>query len=126
VNLDRVHALDANFLPLVGDRVLAIAREPVDAVPDKEVGPELLGRAEQLGDIALAIADGDAACGRAEQGHGLAQVVRPADALLVLDRNPRRSDCGRRLWSWPGFGCATNLTARWLAGSPQGSAGRAW
>ena len=91
-NLNPVHALDLHLVHLVGDGVVAIARQPVDAAPDDEVGAELLGGAEQLVDVALAVADMNAACGSTEQCHGLAQVLEPADALLVLDRHPRRID----------------------------------
>src|SRR3954452_8588382 len=91
-NLNLMHALDAHFIHLGSYRVMTITRTTVDAAPDDEVGAELLGRAEQLVDVALAITNVDAAGRRTEQGHGLAQVLQPADALLGLDGHARRID----------------------------------
>ncbi len=91
-NLDLMHALNADLVHRGGNRVITITRKTVDAAPDDEVGTELLGRAEQLVDVALAITNVDAACRRTEQGHGLAQVLKPADALLGLDGHARRID----------------------------------
>src|SRR4051812_45045294 len=71
-NLTLMHALDAHFIHLGSYRVMTITRTTVDAAPDDEVGAELLGRAEQLVDVALAITDMDAPCRCTEQGHGLA------------------------------------------------------
>src|SRR3954471_21269184 len=91
-NLNLMHALDTHFIHLVGHRVMTITRTTVDAAPDDEVGAELLGRAEQLVDVALAITNVDAAGRRTEHGHGLAQVLQPAEALLGLDGHARRID----------------------------------
>src|SRR3954464_4719807 len=100
-NLNLMDALGAHVIHLGGHRVMTITRTTVDAAPDDEVGAELLGRAEQLVDVALAITDMDAPCRRTEQGHGLAQVLQPADALLGLDGHARRIDlaleCGGAL-----------------------------
>src|SRR3954469_7025144 len=69
-----------------------VSREAVDATPDQEVRPELPGEAEQLVDVALAVADMDASSGVAQRRGGLAHVVQPPHALLALDRDARRID----------------------------------
>ncbi len=89
-NFNAMHALDAGLLHFIGYRVAAVARQAIDTGPDKEMGAEFLGGAEQLIDVALAIADMDTPRGFAEQGVGLAHVVEPTDALLVLDRHACR------------------------------------
>ena len=44
-----------NFGHFVGDRVTAVAGQPVNASSHREVGSELLGRAEEFVDVALAV-----------------------------------------------------------------------
>ncbi|MCF6119329.1 hypothetical protein L2449_21020 [Mesorhizobium muleiense] len=51
-----------------------------------------MGRAEKLVDVALAITDVDASRGIAEQRDRLAHVLQPAEALLLFDGHPRRTD----------------------------------
>src|SRR4051812_33718133 len=85
-------SLDRHLAHGVGDRARPVSREAVDATPDQEVRPELPGQAEQLVDVALAVADMDASSGVAEQRGGLAHVVQPPHALLALDRDARRID----------------------------------
>lgn len=59
--------------------------------PD-EVRAEVVGQAEQLVDVALAITDMDAAPRRAEQRRRLTQVLQPAEAFLVRNRHAGRLD----------------------------------
>ena len=66
--------------------------EAVDAGADQEVRAQVLRQAEELVDVALAIADVDAALRRADQLGRAAQVVEPADALLLVDRHAGRVD----------------------------------
>ena len=66
--------------------------EAVDAAADQEVRAQVLRQAEELVDVALAVADVDAALRRADQLGGAAQVVEPADALLLVDRHAGRVD----------------------------------
>jgi putative transposase len=67
-------------------------REPVGLHAHQETGLELLRQTEQLVDVALAIADMNAALGRTQQRHRLTQVLEPAVAFLRLDRHPGRVD----------------------------------
>ena len=73
-------------------RAGAVLGQPVGTAPDEEVGVQLPCQTEQLPDVALAVADVNAACGIAQQFGGLAQVVQPAHALLALNRHARRID----------------------------------
>lgn len=70
--------------------MLAVARQSIDASPDKEMGAEFMGRTEELINVALAVADMDASRGCAEQGDRLAHVLKPAEALLLFDGHPCR------------------------------------
>ena len=83
-----MQALDRDLVHLVGDRVVAVPGQPVDAGPDQEMGSGFPGRAEQLVDVALAIADVDAASRLAEKLRGLLDVLQPADALLLARSEP--------------------------------------
>ncbi|MNY37369.1 hypothetical protein D3C86_1719290 [compost metagenome] len=82
----------ANIGHFVSDRVTAIASQSVDAGSHQEVSSELIGQAEQLVDVALAITDMHAALGLVDQGVRLAQVRQPLDAFLLFNRNTRRVD----------------------------------
>ena len=57
-----------------------------------EVGVQLPGQAEQLPDVAFAVANMNAARGIAQQAGGSAQIVQPAHAFLALDRHARWID----------------------------------
>src|SRR4051794_39689925 len=87
-----MHALDGHLVHHAVDGRVAVAGEPVDTGSHYEMCSQLLGQAEQLVDIALAITDMDATSRIAEQRRGPAQVLQPADALLLLDEDPRRVD----------------------------------
>src|SRR4051794_35901610 len=91
-DLDAVPPPDRHFVHRAAERVRPVSREAIDATPDQEVRPELLRQAEQLVDVALAVADMDAPFRLAEQQGGLAHVVQPPDALLALDGHPGRID----------------------------------
>jgi hypothetical protein len=64
-----------------------VARQTIYARADDEMGAEVPGEAEQLVDVALAVADVDAASRVAEETHRPPEAVEPADALLSLDRH---------------------------------------
>ena len=86
--------------PLTGDLVHLVGRSCASPSPasrstqvlTRKCVPSFLGQAEQLVDVALAVTDMDASSWIAEQRRGLPHVVQPPDALLLLDRNPRRID----------------------------------
>ncbi len=90
--LDPVEAADTGLRHLVRDGAGPVAREPVDAGADNEVGAEFAREAEQLVDVALAVGDVDQAPRLAEELHRLAKAVEPTDALLALDRHAGRVD----------------------------------
>ncbi len=117
-NLNAVHALDAGLLHFLGYRMAVVARQAIDEGPDKEMGAEFLGGAEQLINVALAIADMDTPCGFAEQRIGLAHILEPTDAPLVLDRHARRIDPALERGVPLNFSRDQNLTAVTPTGRP--------
>jgi hypothetical protein len=72
--------------------MLAISSHPINAAPDREMRAEFMGGAEQLVNVALAVADMDAPGRIIEQRSCLAHVLQPANALLLFDGYPRRID----------------------------------
>src|SRR6185437_5742227 len=89
-NLNAIPALALGLGHVVGDRVVSIACQSIDTRPHQEMGADLLGRAEELINVALTVADMNAARRVAQRCRGLPDVLQPADALLLLDRNARR------------------------------------
>lgn len=91
-DLDAMQTLDGDLAHRVGDRVPTVAGQPIDATAHDEVRAEVVSQAKQLVDVALAVADMDAAARRPEQRRRLTQVLQPAKALLLLDRHAGRID----------------------------------
>src|SRR5438094_5025988 len=89
---EAMRSADLDPLHFVGDRMMSVARQAIDAGPDQEMGANFLRRAEELIDIALTISNVDAARWIAQGCGGLPEVFQPADALLLLDRNPCQVD----------------------------------
>lgn len=87
-----MQALDPGFCHLIGDRVIPIAGETVDARTDHEMGSSILGGAEEFVDVALTVADMDALCWLIHQRRGLSKIFQPPNAFLELDGNPRWVD----------------------------------
>ena len=58
--LDAMQTFDHNLSHFVRDRVTPVSCQAIDAGSDQELSSDLLGRAEQLVDIALAVPDMDA------------------------------------------------------------------
>ena len=55
-----MQSLDGDLIHFISNRVIPLPSQAVDTGPDQEVRSDLLRRAEQFVDIALAIADMDA------------------------------------------------------------------
>ena len=83
---------DVEVSHFVGDGVVSVPGQPIDAGSDQEVRPELLGQTEQFVDIALAVANVNAAFRGVEQRDRLAHVFQPAEAFLLFDRHARGVD----------------------------------
>src|SRR6478672_10531434 len=96
-HLDPVHASRRHPRQLGGHRALAIDRQPIKAGANQEWGAELARLAEQLADGTLAITNVHQPVGRPEKSGGLAHVLEPAHALLVLDRHARGIDVALEL-----------------------------
>ena len=69
--------LDLNLVHFIGNRVITVAGQTIDAGPHQEVRPELLGSAEKLEDVAFAIADMNAPPRLSEQFRRLLHVLQP-------------------------------------------------
>lgn len=62
----------------------AIARKPIEAGTDKEMGVKVLRQAIQFIDIAFAVADMDATLRFTKAVDRLSEIIEPANALLLL------------------------------------------
>jgi len=58
---DTTQSFDGDVGHFVGDGVVAVASQAIDTGPHQEMRADLLGRAEKFVDVALAVADMDAA-----------------------------------------------------------------
>src|SRR4029077_11964194 len=76
----------------VGDRVIPVSSQAVDAGPDEKMRSSFLGGTEQFVDIALAITDMDASSRITQKRRGVLDVFQPPNAFLLLDGNTRRID----------------------------------
>ncbi len=85
-------ALDFDFCHHVGHRSLSVSGQAVDVSANEKVGSGFLGCAEQLIDIALAVAHMHVSLRIAQKRRRLAEVVNPANALLLLDGDAGRVD----------------------------------
>ena len=98
--------------------MVAVAGEAIDNRTHNEMSPKLLGQTIEFVNIALLVADMNAALGAREQVSRLTQVPQPADAFLPLDGDARRVDfllsCAVPL----NFSRFQNLTAVIPTGSP--------
>ena len=68
------------------------------------MGADFLPRAKQFVNVALPVADMNAASGRAEEFSGALEIFQPADAFLLLNRNACRCRRGQRLIGKAPFG----------------------
>jgi hypothetical protein len=85
-------ASDCGLGHVIGHRMIAISRQAINTGPHQEVGADLLCRAEEFVDVALSVADMNAARRIAQRFSGLPKVLQPTDAFLLFDRNPRQVD----------------------------------
>jgi hypothetical protein len=90
--LEPMRSADFDPLHFIGNRMVSVSGQAIDAGPDQEMSADLLRCAEKFIDIALAVANVNAARRIAQGCGGLLEVFQPADAFLLLDRNPRQVD----------------------------------
>ena len=83
---------DGDLVHFVGDRVIPVSSQAVDAGPDQEMSSDLLCCAEKLVDVTLAITDMDASSRMIQESRRLLEIFQPPDAFLFLDGNPGRID----------------------------------
>lgn len=87
-----MRSFDGDLVHLVGDRVISIPSQTVNASPNHEMRSSFSSRAEQLIDVVFAITDMNALSRIAKQLRGLPDIVQRPNALLLLDRNAGRID----------------------------------
>jgi hypothetical protein len=106
-----MQAFDRDLFHFVGDRVIAISSQAVDAGPDQEMRSGFLGRAEKLVDIGLVspMWTHCPASPRSSVDCWTFSILQPPDAFLLLDWNARRI---------MNFFGVQNLTAASPSGSP--------
>jgi len=80
-----MNCLDGLWSHLVGNRMISVSGEAVDAGSHQKMRSCLLCGAEQLVDVALAVSARDTALRLSEEGRGLPQVLPPAEAFLFFD-----------------------------------------
>ena len=83
---------DCDLFHFVGNRVVPVSGQAIDAGPNQEMRSDLLCRTEQFVYVALSVTDVDASPRIAQCRRGLPDVFQPPDALLLLDRNARWID----------------------------------
>src|SRR5271156_2931434 len=76
----------------MGNRMLAIPRKTIHASAHQEMRANCFCSAEELVNIALPVADVNAAFWIVQKGRRLLQVFQPADAFLLFNRHPRGID----------------------------------
>ncbi|WP_050631476.1 hypothetical protein [Bradyrhizobium viridifuturi] len=75
---------DGDLVHFVGNRVIPVSSQAVDADPDQEMSSDLLCCAEKLVDVTLAITDMDAASGMIQELRRLLESFQPPDAFFFL------------------------------------------
>lgn len=94
-NLNTMPAPDLGLGHVSGDRMIPVTRQAIDAGPHQEVGADLLCRAEEFVDVALAVADMDTARRIAQRCSGLPE-NSPASECFPSSRSARASVRYRR------------------------------
>jgi hypothetical protein len=79
-----VQPFDGDLFHFVGDRVIPVSSQSIDARPDQKMRSSFPRRAEQLVEVALAVADVEASPWVAQQRRGLLDV--PATGCFPSSR----------------------------------------
>ena len=87
-DLNPMQPLNPHFLPLIGDRVPAIARQAIHAGAHQEVGSGGLRSTEEFIDVALAVANVDTALPVCQSDGGRFQILQPANAFFLFNGHP--------------------------------------
>jgi hypothetical protein len=84
--------VDHDLIHFIGDRMISISGQAIDAGSHEEMGTSVLSRAKEFIDVALAITDMDAPPRILEKVRGLFQIFQPPNAFFLLDGNARLID----------------------------------
>ncbi|MDF0584969.1 hypothetical protein [Bradyrhizobium yuanmingense] len=109
---------DGDLVHFVGDRVIPVSSQAVDAGPDQEMSSGLLRCAEKLVNVTLAISDMDASSRMIQELRRLLEIFQPPDAFLFLDGKPDRIDLLLSAAVPLNFFRVQNLTAANPSGTP--------
>jgi hypothetical protein len=108
-NIDAVQAFDPHPVHFIGNGVISVPSQSINARPHDKMCPDVLSGAKELINIAFAIADMDTPRWITDEARGLPEIVQPSDALLLFHRDPRQVDpllessCSLELLSRPKF-----------------------
>ena len=91
-NFNAMQTFYGDLFHFIRNFVVAIASKPVRLHTHDKVRAQVVGLAVKFENVALAIADVDAAVWFAEKTNRLPQIVQPPHAFLFLDGNSRRID----------------------------------
>jgi hypothetical protein len=91
-DFDPVQTVDRDLIHIIGDSMISISGQAIDTGSHEEMGANVLSRAKEFIDTALAITDMDAPPRISEEFRGLLQIVQPPNAFFLLDGNARLID----------------------------------
>ncbi|HEY6264681.1 MAG TPA: hypothetical protein VIW93_07755 [Candidatus Acidoferrum sp.] len=91
-HLDAMQPLDAHFSHFIGNRMFSIPRKAIHASAHQEMRANCFCSAKELVNIALQVADVNAAFRIVQKGRGLLQILQPADAFFLFNRHARGID----------------------------------
>jgi hypothetical protein len=91
-DFDPVQTVDHDLIHFIGDSMISISGQAIDAGSHEEMCTSVLSRAKEFIDVALAITDMDAPPRIIEKVRGLFQIFQPPNAFFLLDGNARLID----------------------------------
>src|SRR3984893_10824728 len=91
-DFDPVQTVDHDLIHFIGDSMISISGQAIDAGSHEEMCTSVLSRAKEFIDVALAITDMDAPPRIIEKVGGLFQIFQPPNAFFLLDGNARLID----------------------------------
>ena len=79
---DAMEPFDGDLVHFVGDRVIPVSSQAIDAGPDQEISYDLLCCAEKLVNVTLAITNMDASSRMIQQQRRLLEIFQPPERLV--------------------------------------------
>jgi len=91
-HLDAMRTFGLDLIHFIGNRVIPVSGQSIDAGSHQEMRSELVSGAKKLVDVAFAVTDVNAPFRLGDQFGSLLQVLQLSDAFLLLYRYPRWID----------------------------------